>query len=329
MKCRIIALLVTLAFGLFLAPLVADAQPVGKVSHVGLLSTGSGPTWRNQWAPFIEAMRELHYVEGRNLVIRPAFADGQWERLPELVADLIHAQVDVIVATATPETLAAKRATASIPIVMMLVPDPVAQGLVASLARPGGNVTGLTYLVPGLSQKYVELLHELLPSARRFTVVGAVASEGLRQELEAAGRGLGVTLSFTPGSEVSGPDDFDAILARAQENGVAGIIAPLNAVTFLHRRALVHLALQHRLPGIYWTREYVEEGGLMTYSASLADLRRRAATYVDKILRGASPAELPVEQPTKFELVINLKTAQALGLTIPPTLLFQADEVIR
>jgi putative ABC transport system substrate-binding protein len=147
-----------------------------------------------------------------------------------------------------------------------------------------------------------------------------------QRELEEAGRVLGVTVSI---AHVSGPDDFADVLARAKKDGVAGIIAPADAVTYLNRRALVQLALQHRLPGIYWTREYVEEGGLMTYSASLADLRRRAATYVDKILRGASPADLPIEQPTKFELVINLKTAQALGLTIPPTLLFQADEVIR
>ena len=327
MKRRIIELLVTLAFGLFVAPLVADAQPVGKVYHVGLLSTGSGPTWRNQWAPFIEAMRELNYVEGRNLVIRPAFGDGKQERLPALGADLVSAKVDVIVTTGGPATVAAQRATSSIPIVMMVVSDPVAQGLVASLARPGGNVTGLTSLVPGLSQKYVELLHEVLPSARRCAVIVDPHNPMPEQrELEEAGRVLGVTVSI---AHVSGPDDFADVLARAKKDGVAGIIAPADAVTYLNRRALVQLALQHRLPGIYWTREYVEEGGLMTYSASLADLRRRAATYVDKILRGASPADLPIEQPTKFELVINLKTAQALGLTIPPTLLFQADEVIR
>jgi putative ABC transport system substrate-binding protein len=240
---------------------VAEAQPAGKVYHVGLLATGSGPTWRHQRAPFMEAMRELHYVEGRNLVLRPAFGARQIERLPTLVADLVSAKVAVIVTTAGPTTVAAQRATSSIPIIMMLVSDPIAQGLVVSLARPGGNVTGLTSHVPGCNQKYVELLPGVLPSARRFTVGGVVYDQGMRQELEAAGRGLGVSLSF---AEVSGPDDFAAILARAKQNGVAGLIAPQDAVTFLHRRALVHLALQHRRPGIDWTREVVEEGGLMT-----------------------------------------------------------------
>jgi putative ABC transport system substrate-binding protein len=273
-------------------------------------------------------MRTLHYIEGGNLVRQPAFADGQVERLPALVAELLQAPVDVIVTTGTRETVAAKQATSAIPIVMLLVPDPVAQGLVASLARPGGNVTGLTSLVPGLSQKYVELLREAIPAATRFVVVVSPPNPvpEQRRELEEAGRVLGVTVSVT---QVSGPDDFADMLARAKQDGTAGIIATADPVTFRHRRALVHLALQHRLPGIYWTREYVEDGGLMTYSASLAGLRRRAATYVDKILRGANPAELPIEQPTQFELVINLKTAQALGVTIPPMLLFQTDEVIQ
>jgi putative tryptophan/tyrosine transport system substrate-binding protein len=328
MGCRAVGVIVTLTLGMLVALLVAEAQTAEKLYHVGLLSTGSGPTWRNQWAPFIEAMRELHYVEGRNLVLRPAFGDGQAERLPALAADLVRAKVDIIVTTGGPAVVAAQHATASIPIVMMVVADPVAQGLVASLARPGGNVTGLASLVPGLSQKYVELLREVLPAASRFTVVVSPANPPpeQRRELEEAGRVLGVTVSVAP---VSGPDDFAAMLARAKQDGAAGIIATTDPVTFLHRRALVDLALQHGLPGIYWAREYVEEGGLMTYRTSLADLRRRAATYVDKILRGASPAELPIEQPTRFELVINLKTAQALGLTIPPTLLFQADEVLR
>jgi putative tryptophan/tyrosine transport system substrate-binding protein len=328
MTRRTIGFLITFSLGILTAPLATEAQPVGKVYHVGLLGLGSGPTWRIQWQPFLEAMRELHYIEGRNLVIQLAFADGKAERLPALVADLVRAQVDVIVTTGTRETLAAKQATASIPIVMLLVPDPVAQGLVASLARPGGNITGLTSLVPGLSQKYVELLREVLPSASRFAVVVGPPNPvpEQRRELEEAGRALGVTVSVV---QVSGPDDFADVLARAKQDGAAGIIATSDPVTFLHRSAFVHLALQHRLPGIYWTREYVAEGGLMTYSASLADLRRRAAPYVDKILRGASPAELPIEQPTRFELVINLKTAKALGLTISPTLLFQADEVIQ
>jgi ABC-type uncharacterized transport system substrate-binding protein len=325
---RAVGGIVTLTLGLCVALLTAEAQTAEKLYQVGLLSTGSGPTWRDQWAPFIEAMRELHYIEGRNLVLRPAFGDGRAERLPALAADLVRAQVDVIVTTGGPAVVAAQRATSSIPIVMMVVTDPVAQGLAASLARPGGNVTGLTSLVPGLSQKYVELLREVLPTASQFTVVVSPANPPpeQRRELEEAGRVLGVAVSIV---QVSGPDDFADVLVRAKQDGAAGIIVPSDPVTFLHRRALAHLALQYRLPGIYWSREYVEEGGLMTYSANLADLRRRAATYVDKILRGVRPADLPIEQPTRFELVLNLKTAQALGLTLPPTLLFQADEVIK
>ena len=312
---------------LIVAPCVAGAQSTSKVYQVGLLSIGSDPTWRIPWKPFVEAMGDLGYVEGRNLVIRAAFADGNPERLPALVAELINAKVDAIVTTGPRETAAAKRATTVIPIVMTVVPDPVAQGFVASLSRPGGNVTGLTSVVPGLGQKYVELLHEAIPSATRFAVVASLPNPlpETRQELEVAGRLLGITVSV---ARVSGPDDFDGVLARAKRDGAAGIIASNDGVTWRHRKSLVQVAFKHRLPAIYWAREYVTEGGLMTYSASVADLRRRAATYVDKILKGATPADLPVEQPATFELVINLKAARALGLTIPPSLLLRADQVI-
>jgi len=321
-------LLLLAALMLLVAPLAGAAQQAGKVYQVGILSNGGNPmSWRAQYAAFVEAMRELNYVEGRNLVIRPAFADGKVERLPTLVADLVSMKVDVIVTSATTETLAASRATSSIPIVMWLVPDPVAEGFVASLARPGGNITGLTSLVPGLSQKYVELLREVVPSASRFVVVVSPSNPrpDVRQDLEAAGRALGVTVAI---AHVSSSADFDNVLARAKRDGAAGIIATSDAVTFLHRRTLAQLALKHRLPGIYWSREYVDAGGLMTYSPNINDLRRRAATYVDKILRGTSPADLPVEQPSKFELVMNIKTAKALGLTIPPSILLRTDQVI-
>jgi len=276
---------------------------------------------------FREGLRMLGYVEGRNILIRPAFADGNPERLPALVAELVSAKVDAIVTTGPRETVAAKRATALIPIVMTVVPDPVAQGFVASLSRPGGNVTGLTSVVPGLGQKYVELLREVLPSATRFVVVATPPNPlpETQRELDGAGRLLGITLSL---ARVAGPDDFDRALARAKRDGAAGIIATNDGVTWRHRKLLVQLALKHRLPAIYWAREYVDDGGLMTYSASVADLRRRAATYVDKILKGAKPGDLPVEQPTKFELVINLKTAKAMGVTVPPALLLRADKVI-
>jgi putative tryptophan/tyrosine transport system substrate-binding protein len=322
--------LLTLVGGAVAGPLAAEAQQAAKVYHVGLLSVGGSPTtWRVGYRPFIEAMRDLNYVEGRNLIIRPAFADGKAERLPALVTELLSGKVDVIVTTANRETAAVKRASSSIPIVAWLLSDPVTEGLIASLARPGGNITGLTGFVPGLSQKYVELLREVVSSAQRFTVITSPVnpSREIRRELEAAGRALGVTVSVAHVTG-SGPNTFDSVLARAKKDGAAGIIATPDGMTFLHRRTLVQGALNHRLPGIYWSRDYVEAGGLMAYSADIDDLRRRVATHVDKILRGAIPADLPVEQPTTFELVINLKTAKALGLTIPPSLLARADKVI-
>ena len=307
--------------------LAAGAQQVERAYQVGLLTLGADPTRSGFWQKFLEAMRELNYVEGRNLIVRRAFADGKADRMRGLVADLVQAKVDAIVTTSTLETLAAKRATSTIPIVMTVVPDPVEQGLVASLARPGGNITGLTSVVPGISQKYVELLREAVPLASRFAVVGVPNSPfpEIRRELQTAARHFGITVSFI---EIKDPDDFDPALARAKKDGAGGIIAALGAFTYAHRVKLVQLALKHRLPGIYWARDYVEAGGLMSYGASFDDVGRRAAYFVDRILKGAKPADLPVEQPTKFELVINLRTAKALGLTIPQILLVRADQVI-
>jgi putative ABC transport system substrate-binding protein len=298
------------------------------VYQVGIVSSAVVPgRLTGHWRAFLDAMRELNYVEGRNLVVRQAFAAGKREALPGLISDLVKRHVDVLVTTSTPETLAATRATSTIPIVMTVAFDPVGQGLVASLARPGGNVTGLTSLVPGLSQKYVELLKDVVPATPRFAVV--TGPQGplpeIRNELQAAARQVGVTLLFSEGNDAK---EFDTVLTRAKKEGGGAIIAPLDGRTYLHRRALAQLALAHRLPGIYWSRDYVEDGGLMAYDASLVDLGRRAATFVDKILKGTKPADLPVEQPTKFELVINLVTAKALGLELPPSLLGRADEVI-
>ena len=312
------------AGSLLAAPRAGRAQEAGKTYTVGLVSIGTDPGQLGLWQPFIDGMRERGYVEGRNLVVKRAF--GNPDRLAGMLAELVAARVDAIVTTGPRETRAARRATATIPIVMTFVEDPVAEGFVKSLAQPGTNVTGLTSLVPGLSQKYVELLNEALPTARRF---GVVATRDplpeSRHELEAAVKARGLTMSLLVVSE---PVDFDTTLARAKRDGVTGIIAPVDGVTFLHRRALVEAALKHRLPGIYWAREYGEAGGLLTDGAGLVDLRRQAAIYVDKILRGARPADLPIEQPTKFDLVINMKTAKALGLTIPPSLLVRADQVI-
>ena len=309
---------------LLAAPRAGRAQEAGKTYTVGLVSIGTDPGQSSLWQSFVDGMRERGYVEGRNLVVKRAF--GNSDRLAGMLAELVAARVDAIVTTGPRETRTARRATATIPIVMTFVEDPVAEGFVKSLAQPGTNVTGLTSLVPGLSQKYVELLSEALPTARRFGVVATrdPVPES-RHELEAAVKARGLTMSLLVVSE---PVDFDTALARAKRDGVTGIIAPVDGVTFLHRRALVEAALKHRLPGIYWAREYGEAGGLLTYGAGLADLRRHAAIYVDKILRGARPADLPIEQPTKFDLVINLKTARTLGLTIPPSLLVRADQVI-
>jgi putative tryptophan/tyrosine transport system substrate-binding protein len=327
---RRIGLAILLSVSLVLTPLAVGAQPVARVYAVGLLSIGSpgediSTTW---WQPFLDAMRELNYVPGRNLVVKRVSARGRAERLGDLARDLVQDHIDVIVTTSTRETQAAKQATSTIPIVMTFPPDPVEQGLVASLVRPGGNVTGLTNLVPGLRQKYVELLKEVVPGASRFAVIASPGSLGpaIRRELETGAAQLGVTLSVLT---VQRPDEFESALTSAKAAGAEGVIVSADALTLTHRRALVGLVLKHRLPAIYWAREYVEDGGLMTYSANLVDLRRRAATYVEKILRGAKPADLPVEQPTKFEFVINLKTAKALGLTIPQSLLVRADEIIQ
>ena len=315
---------------LLLAPLVSEAQPAARVYSIGILSLGfqdSGPVW---WEVFLVAMREQNYVQGRNLLVRFAFASDEPERLAGLAGDLVRGGVDVIVTTSLRETQAARRATSTIPIVMTIAPDPVGSGLVESLARPGGNVTGLTILVPGLRQKYVELLRNALPLASRFAVIASPPTlspeSELRRELNTAASSFGLRLSYVP---VRGPEDFDEALTRARRAGAAGIIAPNDPVTLRARRALAQLALKHRLPAMYATREHVDDGGLMSYGANTVELRRRAAAFVDKILKGAKPADLPVEQPTKFEFVINLRTAKALGLTIPPSMPGRADEVIQ
>jgi putative tryptophan/tyrosine transport system substrate-binding protein len=303
----------TVALGLLAAPVAADAQQAERVWRVGLVSIALDPNQPLPWRPFWEAMQRLGYVEGRNRTVKHAFANGRAEDLPRLVNELVRSGVDVVVTSATRETMAVKQATTTTPIVMFLVPDPVGQGFIKTLARPGGNITGLTSLIPGLIQKYVELLRDAVPSASRFGMVTSASNPAVpenRAALEAAAKTFGLGLSIIP---VSGADDFNAALARAKRDGVSTIIAPVDPVTWLHRKRLAQAALKHRLPGIYWARAHVEEGGLMTYSADIDDLLRRAATYVAKILNGAKPADLPVEQPTKFELVINLKTAKALG----------------
>ena len=305
----------------------SDAQQAAKTHRVGLLTIGTDPKNPSRLDPFFAAMRELNYVEGRNLVVTRAFGDGKFDRLPALITELVGAKVDVIVTSGTREVAGLKRTAISTPIVMMFVDDPVAEGFVESLAKPGGNVTGLTNLVPGLMQKYVELLREVVPSAPQFVVVHSppLPRPHARKDFEAAARALGTEITI---ANVSAPAEYDSALGHARQKGAAGIIAPIDGETFRQRRELVRAALKHKLPGIYGDRGYVDEGGLMSYSSPQEHRLRRAAVYVDKILRGAKPADLPVEQPTRFELVINMKTAKALGITIPRAMLMRADEVI-
>jgi putative ABC transport system substrate-binding protein len=313
------------------APFAAEAQQAAKVARIGYLSTNLAAS-PNRPEAFRQGLRDLGYVEGRNLVIEYRYAEGKVEQLPALAAELVALKVDVIVASGTLAALAAKQATSTLPIVFSPAGDPVGSGLVTSLARPGGNVTGLSAFAPELVGKRLELLKQAVPGVSRVAVLWQPGAFGERAEMdtlkraEVAARDLGVPLQFV---EARGPADFDRAfsdMTRAR----AGALTVLASNMFnSERRRLVDLAAKNRLPALYSARELVDAGGLMSYGANLADLNRRAATYVDKILKGTKPADLPVEQPTKFELVINLKTAKALGLTIPQSVLARADEVIQ
>jgi putative ABC transport system substrate-binding protein len=311
---------------LFTAPLTAAAQQAGKIPRIGILRPGSPPD------PLIEAfrqgLRELGYAEGRDVTIEYRWTEGRDERLPDLAADLARLKVDIIV-TSGLGTQAAKRATSTIPIVMQVSIDPVADGLVASLARPGGNITGLATSTEDVPGKWMELLKEVLPGVSRVAVLFDPTSSSAAQlkASEAAARSLGVRLQTL---KVGRSDELGPAFAEAQKNRAEGLIIFGSAFVFAHRTRLVELAATHRLPTIYDQRQFVvSSGGLMSYGPNVHDLFRRAATYVDKILKGAKPGDLPIEQPTKFELVINLKTAKILGLTIPPAVLARADEVIQ
>jgi ABC-type uncharacterized transport system substrate-binding protein len=319
---------------LLVAPLAAEAQQAAKVARIGYLVTGSleSPETRASLDAFRQGLRERGYVEGQNIVIEYRAADGRIERLPALATELARLKVDLIVANSTPGARAARQATTTIPIVAPNMGDPVGDGLVASLASPGGNITGSTFLGPELVPKRLDLLKEALPKLSRVAALwhpGAFDERTMRdmvKRAEAAARTLGVQLQFV---EARGPDEFDrAFSAMARERADAFIVFP-SVMLFNERRRIVALAAQSRLPAMYQSREFVELGGLIGYGASIPDGTRRAATYVDKILKGAKPGDLPVEQPTKFELVINLKTAKALGLTIPQSLLGRADEIIQ
>ena len=330
MKFRRAVLLVTLALGILAVPLSSDAQQPGKVFRVGSLEVNPLTPANSHLADaFRRGLRDLGYTEGQNLVIEWRYAEGKRERLPALAAELVKLKVDVIVAWNTPAAEAAKQVTGTVPIVAVTPADPVGSGLVASLARPGGNVTGLTILAPELSGKRLQLLKEVVPRASRVAVLWnpahPIAAVYLR-ETEVAARALGVQLQVL---EARVPNDFaSAFSAMTKERAQALVVLP-DPMSFVNRRQLLELAAKNRLPLIADPREFAEDGGLMAYGTNYADLFRRAATYVDKILKGAKPGDLPVEQPTKFELIINFKTAKALGLTIPQSVLIRADYVIQ
>jgi putative ABC transport system substrate-binding protein len=314
--------------GLLAAPLAAEAQQAAKVARIGWL--GDDPRRSPQLRQaFFRGLRDLGYVEGRNFVVESRYAEGKLERFSALAAELVALKVDVIVTPGgTLATLAAKQATRSVPIVFPATSDPVASGLVSSLARPGGNVTGLSFFSPELVGKCLELLKEAVPGVSRIAVLWQPGERPKRDMLkgaEVAARALGARLQFV---EARGPDDFDRAFSEMSRARAEGLALVTSAMFFSERERLVDLAAKNRLPTVYPWRDGVDAGGLMSYAPHLPDLFRRAATYVDKILKGAKPGDLPIEQPTKFELVINLKTAKALGLTIPQSLLQRADQVI-
>jgi len=321
----------TLGGGLLAAPLVATAQQAGKVSRIGVLSPSSSSAWTQ---PAVQAFRrglgELGWIEGRNIVIEARWADNQLERLPALAAELVGLRVEVIVAITTAATAAAKQATALIPIVASGVGDPVASGLVQSLARPGGNVTGLTSSPgAGFTQKMVQLLKEAAPGISRLAVLWNSTDPGqswIMGEIQAAAPTLGLTVL---NAEAQGSKDVSTALAAAMRERANGLFVSPSSLHLREGKLIASVATANRWPSMFGDARNISDGGLMSYWTNWLEIRRRTATYVDKILKGAKPADLPVEQPTTFELVINLKTAKALGLTIPPSLLQRADELIQ
>jgi len=315
--------------GLVFAPLAAEAQPAGKIYRIGMLETTSLASNAANLDAFRQGLRELGYVEGQNFVFEYRSADGRSERFPDLAAELVRLKVDVILTRGTPAVIAAKNATRTIPVVMAASGDPVLSGVVASLARPGGNVTGLSAIVVQVSGKRLELLREVIPGVSRIVGLFNMSNpnDALQwKEAEIAASSLKVQLQL---HDVRKPGDFGRAFDAATKQRAGALVVGADALTWANRRSIVDLAAKNRLPAIYVAREFVDAGGLIGYGVSYPHLYHRAASFVDKILKGAKPADLPIEQPTKFELAINLKTAKALGLTIPPSLLQRADEVIQ
>lgn len=315
------------AITLSAAPLAAEAQPAGRVWRIGYLSGGTMASPAT--AAFREGLRDRGWVEGQNVIVEYGFAGAVEERYPALVAELIGLKVDVIVTTTTTGALAAKRATTEIPIVFTMVSDPVASGLVASLARPGGNATGWSNILPGTTGKLLELLREAVPGASRIAVLANPTNPGKVLEIKALrnhAQTLGLTLHVV---EVPTPPTLDAAFSAIVQTRPDALIVLTDAVTWTERQRIAEFAAKHRVPAIYQVRVFTDAGGLMSYGLDVVGMYRRTAIYIDKIFKGAKPADLPVEQPMLFELVINLKAAKALGLKIPPSLLVRADEVLQ
>ena len=327
------AVLSGILLALLAAPLAAGAQPQERtVYRIGwLVNTPPAKDALSQrfFGVFVQGLREAGWVEGQNMIIEGRYSDGRMERFPDLAAELVRLNVDVIVTSGVPGARAAKQATTTIPIVAMGMSDPVGLGLVASLARPGGNITGTATLFPELAAKRLALLKETLPKISRVAVLKNAANPGnllMLKEVQVAGRALGVTVHAI---DVRGPDDLERGLGAMIKDNPQGLLVLDDPLFVPHRTSIVEFAAKHRLPAMYPFTEYAEVGGLMAYSVNIFDLPRRAATSVDKILRGAKPSDLPIEQPTTFELVINLRTAKALRLTIPQAVLQRADRIIQ
>jgi putative tryptophan/tyrosine transport system substrate-binding protein len=320
---------ILVAVVLLAVAVIAEAQQTKKVPQIGFLGAASISAVAARIEGFRHGLRELGYVERRNIVIEYRSAEGKPDRLPALAAELVRLKVNVIVTGGPTATRAAKEATSTIPIVMTQDPDPIATGFVASLARPGGNITGLSTLAPEISGKQLELLKEIVPRLSRVAVLGSSTQPGNAQalrEVELTAGTFGVRLQYL---DVLSSKNIETAFRAASKGRAEAVLVLGGPVLNSHRTQIADLAAKNRLPAIYDRREYVEAGGLMSYATSITDLDRRAATYVDKILKGTKPADLPVEQPTKFEFVINLKAAKQIGLTIPPNVLARADRVIK
>ena len=313
---------------LFTVAVTVEAQQTRKIPRIGciIIPSPSNPARREA---FRQGLRELGYVDGKNIAIEYRYAEGKLDRLPVLAAELVRLKVDVIVTTGPTGTRAVKEATSTIPVVMTQDPDPVGNGFIASLARPGGNITGLATLRPELSGKRLELLRDIVPKLSRVAALGNSIQPGNSQmlkEAQLAAAAFGVKLQYL---DVLGPRDIETAFGAASKGRADAVLMVAGSVLLAQRTQIADLAVKSRLPAIHYDPQFVEVGGLMSYGVSFTDLDRRAATYVDKILKGAKPGDLPVEQPTKFELVINSKAAKQIGLTIPPNVLARADKVIR